>query len=45
MEFVPHVIDGQETESASGERFASVDPWTREPWAEVALGGADALLA
>ncbi len=41
MEFVPHVIDGQETESASGERFASVDPWTREPWAEVALGGAD----
>jgi aminomuconate-semialdehyde/2-hydroxymuconate-6-semialdehyde dehydrogenase len=44
MEFVPHVIDGQETESASGERFASVDPWTREPWAEVALGGADTLL-
>jgi len=41
MEFVPHLIDGQETESASGERFASVDPWTREPWAEVALGGAD----
>lgn len=41
MEFVPHVIDGQETESISGERFASVDPWTREPWAEVALGGAD----
>jgi hypothetical protein len=39
MEFVPHVIDGQETESASGKRFASVDPWTREPWAEVALGG------
>src|SRR5215470_2671101 len=39
MEFVPHVIDGQETESVSGERFASVDPWTREPWAEVALGG------
>ncbi|HEY7814982.1 MAG TPA: aldehyde dehydrogenase [Nakamurella sp.] len=41
MEFVPHVIDGQETESASGERFTSTDPWTREPWAEVALGGAD----
>jgi aminomuconate-semialdehyde/2-hydroxymuconate-6-semialdehyde dehydrogenase len=41
MEFVPHVIDGQETESISGERFTSVDPWTREPWAEVALGGAD----
>jgi aminomuconate-semialdehyde/2-hydroxymuconate-6-semialdehyde dehydrogenase len=45
MEFVPHLIDGRETESASGERFASVDPWTRESWAEVALGGADALLA
>jgi aminomuconate-semialdehyde/2-hydroxymuconate-6-semialdehyde dehydrogenase len=41
MEFVPHVIDGEETESASGERFTSVDPWTREPWADVALGGAD----
>ena len=41
MEFVPHVIDGQEIESASGERFTSTDPWTREPWAEVALGGAD----
>jgi aminomuconate-semialdehyde/2-hydroxymuconate-6-semialdehyde dehydrogenase len=41
MEFVPHVIDGQEIESASGERFISTDPWTREPWAEVALGGAD----
>ena len=45
MEFVPHVIDGQETESISGERFSSVDPWTREPWAEVAPGGADAPLA
>ena len=31
MNFIPHIIDGQETESASGERFASVDPWTREP--------------
>ena len=39
MNFIPHVIDGQETESASGARFASVDPWTREPYAEVALGG------
>ena len=39
MEFIPHVIDGQETESVSGNRFASVDPWTREPYAEVALGG------
>src|SRR6201990_3465770 len=39
MTFIPHVIDGQESESASGARFASVDPWTREPYAEVALGG------
>jgi aminomuconate-semialdehyde/2-hydroxymuconate-6-semialdehyde dehydrogenase len=38
--FIPHVIDGEETGSASGERFESVDPWTREPYAEVALGAA-----
>ena len=44
MTFIPHVIDGQESESASGARFASVDPWTREPYAQVALGGAEALL-
>ena len=30
MTFIPHVIDGQESESVSGARFASVDPWTRE---------------
>jgi hypothetical protein len=37
MTFIPHVIDGQESESASGARFASVDPWTRasEPKAVV----------
>jgi aminomuconate-semialdehyde/2-hydroxymuconate-6-semialdehyde dehydrogenase len=46
MEFIPHVIDGQDRESVSGERFATVDPWRREPYAEVALGGAaDADLA
>src|ERR1700689_4388127 len=39
MDFIPHIIDGEETESVSGERFTSVDPWTREPYAEVALGG------
>ena len=38
MKFIPHVIDGHEAESASGARFASVDPWRREPYAEVALG-------
>ena len=41
MEFIPHVIDGQQAESVSGDRFASVDPWIREPYAEVALGRAD----
>jgi hypothetical protein len=34
MQFIPHVIDGQEAESVSGARFASVDPWLREPYAE-----------
>ncbi|MCW2688397.1 MAG: aldehyde dehydrogenase [Mycobacterium sp.] len=38
---IPHVIDGIETESANGGRFDTIDPWTREPWAQVALGGAD----
>ncbi|MFI9076331.1 aldehyde dehydrogenase [Streptomyces sioyaensis] len=37
--FLGNVIDGSETESADGRRFTTVDPWTREPWAEVALGG------
>lgn len=40
MQFLPHVIDGQDVESASGARFDSVDPWTREAWAQVCLGGA-----
>ncbi|MQA13324.1 MAG: aldehyde dehydrogenase family protein [Pseudonocardiaceae bacterium] len=40
MEFVPHVIDGAEVASAAGATFDSVDPWTRAPWAQVALGGA-----
>lgn len=37
--FIGHVIDGEEVESASGERFDSVNPWTRKPYSEVALGG------
>src|SRR5665213_3544122 len=40
MTFIPHVIDGEEVESLDGARFESVDPWTRAPWAEVALGDA-----
>jgi aminomuconate-semialdehyde/2-hydroxymuconate-6-semialdehyde dehydrogenase len=37
---IPHIIDGEEVESASGARFDTVDPWTRATYAEVALGGA-----
>lgn len=37
METFGHVIDGEE--SGDGATFASVDPWTREAWAEIALGG------
>ncbi len=40
-EFIPHVINGEETGSVSGARFATVDPWVRQPWAEVAQGGPD----
>ncbi|MEV0594604.1 aldehyde dehydrogenase [Nonomuraea cavernae] len=41
-----HIIDGREVDSLDGRRFASVDPWTREPWAEAALGDpADAAVA
>jgi aminomuconate-semialdehyde/2-hydroxymuconate-6-semialdehyde dehydrogenase len=40
MDLIPHVIDGHEVESASGARFDSVDPYTRQAYAEVALGGA-----
>jgi aminomuconate-semialdehyde/2-hydroxymuconate-6-semialdehyde dehydrogenase len=39
-DFFGHVIDGEEINSRDGATFDSVDPWTREPWAEVALGGA-----
>lgn len=37
-EYFGHFIDGKEVDSLSGERFTSVNPWTREPWADVALG-------
>ncbi|HXV93376.1 MAG TPA: aldehyde dehydrogenase, partial [Pseudonocardia sp.] len=40
MEQVRHVIDGAEVDALDGATFDSVDPWTREPWATVALGGA-----
>ena len=38
MDFIPHIIDGREVESADGNRFETVNPWTRAAWAEVALG-------
>jgi aminomuconate-semialdehyde/2-hydroxymuconate-6-semialdehyde dehydrogenase len=33
-----HVIGGKEVDSLDDARFETVNPWTREPWAEVALG-------
>ena len=42
MTFVPHVIDGQESESTSGARFASVAPWT-DRFADLIEANADAL--
>nr|WP_128643499.1 aldehyde dehydrogenase [Rhodococcus opacus] len=33
-----HIIDGKEIQSESGLVFPSVDPFTRQPWAEIALG-------
>jgi aminomuconate-semialdehyde/2-hydroxymuconate-6-semialdehyde dehydrogenase len=36
-----HVIAGEEVPSRDGASFDDVDPWTREPWAQVALGDAD----
>lgn len=39
MEQIYHVIDGQETASADGATFPTIDPWTQKPWGDVALGG------
>jgi aminomuconate-semialdehyde/2-hydroxymuconate-6-semialdehyde dehydrogenase len=35
-----HIIAGQERPSDDGGVFESIDPWTRQPWATVALGTA-----
>ena len=41
-----HVIDGRRVESASGQRYDSVDPYLGQPWASAADGdAADADLA
>lgn len=48
LPFFGHVIDGVESSPEVGERFDSIDPWTRQPWACAALGGkaqADAAVA
>lgn len=46
LEWFGHVIDGVEVHSLDLARFESVNPWTRSPWAEVALGAvADAAAA
>lgn len=46
LEWFGHVIDGVEVSSLDLARFESINPWTRSPWAEVALGGvADAAAA
>ncbi|RYC10528.1 aldehyde dehydrogenase [Nocardioides zhouii] len=38
LEFFGHVIGGVEVPSLDGARFDTVNPWTRQAWAEVALG-------
>jgi len=46
MEFFGHVIDGKEVPSIDGATMETVDPYTQQAWATVALGGkADADLA
>jgi aminomuconate-semialdehyde/2-hydroxymuconate-6-semialdehyde dehydrogenase len=37
---VQHVIDGEVRDAQSGGSFMSIDPTTRQPWAEVARGDA-----
>ena len=39
MEFFGHIIDGQEVASLDGATMDDVNPYTREVWATVALGG------
>ena len=39
--FFGHVIDGEEVASLDGRVMADVDPYTREPWADVAEGSVE----
>ncbi len=48
LPFFGHVIDGVESSPDAGEQFDTINPWTRQPWARIALGGkpqADAAVA
>ena len=38
MEFFGHFIGGEEVPSIDGEEMLDIDPYSREPWARVALG-------
>lgn len=40
MEQYGHIIDGEEVLSEDGAVFPTIDPWTRQAWATVSLGGA-----
>jgi aminomuconate-semialdehyde/2-hydroxymuconate-6-semialdehyde dehydrogenase len=40
MELIRHIIDGEAVESLSGQTFDDVNPYTRQPYARVALGDA-----
>ena len=39
MEFYGHIINGVEVPSLDGATMPDIDPYTREPWATIALGG------
>ncbi|WP_353511334.1 aldehyde dehydrogenase [Intrasporangium sp.] len=38
--FFGHIIDNEEVASLDGKRFDTINPWTREKWAEVAEASA-----
>ena len=42
MEFFGHFIGGEEVPSIDGEEMLDIDPYSRQPWARVALGSSAA---
>lgn len=38
-QYFGHIIDNVEVESTNRARFDSINPWSQEKWADVALGG------